>query len=582
MNAAQKHAFDQVLAILKDSQPVAFSLYIAKTVNNPKVAILLSQLVYWSRTSTRIGETAGFIYKTYKEWAEETGLSRHELDVARRRARTMNFIEELRTGKPATLWYQLNLPKLMQALDVCRKNPLGISLTFDFMQSEPQRMRDVLGPTTGYHTALSSITGSVTAGLLLSRLLQLQKLSIDSNREYVSVTADKWCDDLGLNRRALENARKRLRDQGLIEEIDWRANGARRIMTQVQSQTLLNRLRAYSQAASKEIARQVVQGTRRLAPPAIPSAAQVAGQLSLSMPEIVPSAIQERSREAGAAARPVDNLEKETGDNVRNRQQDCRFRTVKNAGFVHTPNIEYDYSYHHNPRTSPRTSEDHLPAQGDVVVDEKSNPEAFENPAAGWQGVPQGFECPADASEWRQAGKFNGGSYRPTHSSEKSLKTAAFASDEIPDDAASFTSGGRPRQLHDAVDDDLIWPSVIAPAMQDSARRLLAPLDGLKVRQTVLDELAGRARQTAIGNVLGYLRQLSFAVQRGAFVAEVAHTEVRRRQGQAHVAASAEAARAAMALPTVMPALTAQDRAQGRAALAQLKAQLALGAGRRL
>lgn len=198
------------------------------------------------------------------------------------------------------------------------------------------------------------------------------------------------------------------------------------------------------------------------------------------------------------------------------------------------------------------------------------------------KGCPRGLNALLTHQSGVQRKNLMGVASHPAYLSEKSLKTAVFAPDEIPDDADSFAPGGRLFQLHDAVDDDLIWPSVIAPAMQDSARRLLAPLDGLKVRQTVLDELAGRARQTAIGNVLGYLRQLSFAVQRGAFVAEVAHTEVRRRQGQAHVAASAEAARAAMALPTVMPALTAQDRAQGRAALAQLKAQLALGAGRRL
>ena len=85
-------------------------------------AVLLSQCIYWSKRS----KAAGWFYKTQEEWQEETGLTRSELEGARKKLMAIGVIEYERRGVPARGWYSLNLENLQTRLQEtsnpdCRK-----------------------------------------------------------------------------------------------------------------------------------------------------------------------------------------------------------------------------------------------------------------------------------------------------------------------------------------------------------------------------------------------------------------------------------------------------------------------------
>ena len=246
-------AYDRLWLALKQSRPIAFGLFLARMTGKPKAAIVLSQLAHWTRTGRDVAQTNGWIFKTQQQWWLETGLSRAELDTARRRLRTLGFVEETLAGRPATLWYRMNLPNIARALEVCRKEALPVELTFEFMRAPERAVRDLLGPTTAYHRILADVTGGVNAGLLLSRLLQLQRRSVESGYPWFSLTALNWQEDLALNRRSLENAKDRLKDLGLVQEFHLN-RGAKRVYTQVDPALLCELLEEQfaSQAATQK------------------------------------------------------------------------------------------------------------------------------------------------------------------------------------------------------------------------------------------------------------------------------------------------------------------------------------------
>ena len=62
-------------------RPIAYHRIFVALTGSVKAAILLSQAIYWQKRSRH---KDGWWYKTVEEWGDETGLSRRELDTARR------------------------------------------------------------------------------------------------------------------------------------------------------------------------------------------------------------------------------------------------------------------------------------------------------------------------------------------------------------------------------------------------------------------------------------------------------------------------------------------------------------------
>ncbi|MFA0036475.1 hypothetical protein AB4423_06990 [Vibrio chagasii] len=73
---------------------------------------MLSQAIYWSRRTN----ASGYFYKTQAEWEDETGMTRRELDTARKKLRDLGILEEKKQGVPCRIFYKINEPNLIAQL----------------------------------------------------------------------------------------------------------------------------------------------------------------------------------------------------------------------------------------------------------------------------------------------------------------------------------------------------------------------------------------------------------------------------------------------------------------------------------
>lgn len=98
---------------LMNEKPIAFNKHYVFLGCGINGAVMLSQLVYWADKSK---DPNGWIYKTGKEWTEETGLTRREQDTARKNLRELGFIDEHKHGVPCKVHFKVNQNALYSAL----------------------------------------------------------------------------------------------------------------------------------------------------------------------------------------------------------------------------------------------------------------------------------------------------------------------------------------------------------------------------------------------------------------------------------------------------------------------------------
>lgn len=84
-------------------RPIAFHRVFVTLTGSVKAAIMLSQAVYWQ---PRAKQVDGWWYKTANEWEEETGLTRHEQDQARKDC--AKYLKSDLRGIPATLYWHVD------------------------------------------------------------------------------------------------------------------------------------------------------------------------------------------------------------------------------------------------------------------------------------------------------------------------------------------------------------------------------------------------------------------------------------------------------------------------------------------
>jgi hypothetical protein len=230
-------AFEELWLALKPYRPIAFGTRLARITGRPKDAMLLSQLVYWTRRGRDVGMNGGWVHKTREHWFAETGLSREEQENVRRRLRAMNLVTEWRGGRPACLHYRLEVGAISTAVrENCRMvGPLPWSI--EAIRTDEYAMRELLGPTVAFRRVFVDLVGNVNAALLLSRMVQLQRREADRQCTWFTLTGTEWQRTLGLNRRQLDNARGRLVRQGLIRELVRHRTG-KRVFTQVSAAEL--------------------------------------------------------------------------------------------------------------------------------------------------------------------------------------------------------------------------------------------------------------------------------------------------------------------------------------------------------
>ena len=91
-----------------DDRPIAYYKIFSDITGCVKSALLLSQAIYWTPRATL---PDGWFWKSMEEWEGETGLSRYELQGARKRLVELGFLEETRKRRRpgANMHYRLNL-----------------------------------------------------------------------------------------------------------------------------------------------------------------------------------------------------------------------------------------------------------------------------------------------------------------------------------------------------------------------------------------------------------------------------------------------------------------------------------------
>src|SRR6266702_3929926 len=242
MSTAYHRDFDRLYALLKERGPIAFSMRRAQSTGHPKDAVLVSQLVYWTRHGRDVVASQGWIHKTREQWFEETGLSREEQENTRRRLRRLNLTQEWRGGRPARLYFRIQTGTLSTELSHAHRLEQPVHLSLDFMRGNEHAMRALFGPSIAFHRVLAEVTGSVNAALMLSRMIQLQRHTRDTGGQWLSLTASEWARDCGLKRRQFDNAKHKLHQLGLIEEFVSRERH-RRVFSRVHPVRLLELLR---------------------------------------------------------------------------------------------------------------------------------------------------------------------------------------------------------------------------------------------------------------------------------------------------------------------------------------------------
>ena len=94
-------------------RPIAFQRAFVDLGVGITGALMLSQCIYWhGRTSNK----DGWFYKSQSDWEAETGMTRREQETARKRLEKAGFLEEIRKGVPAKLYFRVNVDALETAL----------------------------------------------------------------------------------------------------------------------------------------------------------------------------------------------------------------------------------------------------------------------------------------------------------------------------------------------------------------------------------------------------------------------------------------------------------------------------------
>ncbi len=95
-------------------RPVAYQPILAKAFGSVKLALLWSQIYYWS---DKTKNKEGWVYKTREDLFEETGLSRKEQETARDLGIELGVLESKRMGQPCTVHFRVDLDKTIDIIE---------------------------------------------------------------------------------------------------------------------------------------------------------------------------------------------------------------------------------------------------------------------------------------------------------------------------------------------------------------------------------------------------------------------------------------------------------------------------------
>lgn len=98
-------------------QTIAYHPVFRDVAGSTVGGVFLSQAYYWSTGGRIAAERSGWFYKTGAQWEAETRLSRSEQERARRDLKAVGLLEEKRQGRPAKLYFRLNVNRLFKLIE---------------------------------------------------------------------------------------------------------------------------------------------------------------------------------------------------------------------------------------------------------------------------------------------------------------------------------------------------------------------------------------------------------------------------------------------------------------------------------
>lgn len=101
--------------------------------------------------------------------------------------------------------------------------------------ADPITLEDLLDRPIAFHRAFVTLTGSITAALMLSQAMYWRKRTKDTGRWFYK-SQEEWTEETGMTRREQETARKKLLACGVWEE--WRDRINHRIYFRVKIEAL--------------------------------------------------------------------------------------------------------------------------------------------------------------------------------------------------------------------------------------------------------------------------------------------------------------------------------------------------------
>ncbi|WP_274572456.1 hypothetical protein [Neisseria leonii] len=224
LNLPEPQSFNAGLAkcwqALQGGRTIAVYRSLVDLTGSLKTAVMLSQLIYWTRVGTHTAENGGWIYKTAAEWEAETGLTKREQGTCKNRLYTLNLIETNRNRMGGSLAYKVNLDELARA--VARQNGwenagTGLNIHELKNQSSPL-LRRYFSRRIAYHRDLVTLTGCIHTAIMLSYMMReaVNYCSQSQNRQraFSSHTIPEWQRLICLSYKNQRTARNRLKEAG--------------------------------------------------------------------------------------------------------------------------------------------------------------------------------------------------------------------------------------------------------------------------------------------------------------------------------------------------------------------------------
>ncbi len=220
-------SYDAIAQTLSEFRPIAFNVNFARITRDAKAALMLSQLMYWTKRGTSVLECDGWIFKSRDQWITEIGLGRHEQSTARQTLIELGLIEENRIGHPARNCFRIIPQELGNRLaHLLRTETIQWSLLD--IRNDAEHVKSMLGRTFAFYCVLVDITNSCTNAIYLSKALTIQKrfakqaesnsATLSWSREWFRMAASTTHDETGLTVAQQRKAKESLCEIGLLHE----------------------------------------------------------------------------------------------------------------------------------------------------------------------------------------------------------------------------------------------------------------------------------------------------------------------------------------------------------------------------